>query len=67
MSPRYWRHYKGNVYEVLSMRGKNEKGEQCVLYAPCYETADDFYVQPIDRFFGTVEHEGKKVDRFRPV
>jgi len=63
-----WRHYKGDIYEVLTFDAKNENGCLTVIYKPCYHGAEaPMFTQPRTRWFEQVDHGGVKVDRFTPV
>lgn len=63
-----WRHYKGDIYEVLTFEAKSETGALTVVYKPCYHDAEaPLFTQPRTRWFGQVEHNGEMVDRFTAV
>lgn len=61
-----YRHYKGNLYEVLGLACHSETHEWLVIYKPLYEHRDlpDVWVRPYKMFVEEVEVEGKRVSRF---
>jgi|GEM_PF-2858567 len=63
-----WQHYKGDLYNVISFNAKDENGRKVIVYEPLYHNAQaEVFTQPYTRWFDTVEHNGQRVDRFRPV
>lgn len=58
-----YRHYKGNLYQVLHLARHSETEEWLVVYRALY---DDFgvWVRPLAMFTETVEIDGKIVPRF---
>lgn len=64
-----YRHYKGNLYEVLDLVCHSETLEWYVLYKPLYEHAGmpDLWVRPYEMFIETVEVGGQRVPRFEYV
>ncbi|WP_174492424.1 DUF1653 domain-containing protein [Acinetobacter sp. Marseille-Q1623] len=59
-----YRHYKGNLYQVLHVAQHSETQEKLVVYQCLY---DDYsiWVRPLDMFKETVELEnGQIVSRF---
>lgn len=58
-----YRHYKGNLYQVLHLARHSETEEWLVVYRALY---DDFgvWVRPLAMFTETVEIDGKTVPRF---
>lgn len=58
-----WRHYKGDLYQVLSMDAYHWRtNERMVLYLGLYGD-NPFYIQPLQRWFETVT-DGQR--RFTP-
>jgi len=60
-----YRHYKGNLYEVLGVARHSETEEYLVVYRCLY---GDFslWVRPLDMFLGKVAVEGREIPRFVP-
>lgn len=58
-----YRHYKGNLYQVLHLARHSETEEWLVVYRALY---DDFgvWVRPLAMFSESVEINGKTVPRF---
>lgn len=63
-----YRHYKGNLYEVLGIVHHSETLEELVLYKALYESPDfgkdSLWVRPKSMFVEDVEFQGKKIPRF---
>jgi|TARA_B110000879_G_scaffold142630_1_gene185536 hypothetical protein len=61
-----YRHYKGNLYEVLGVAQHSETLEYLVIYKTLY---GDFstWVRPLDMFQESVEKDGQQVARFEFV
>lgn len=59
-----YEHYKGLKYEVMGVCRHSETLEILVLYKALY---GDYrmWVRPFEMFNGTIEVEGKTIDRFR--
>lgn len=61
-----YRHYKGNLYEVIGVAKHSETEEPLVVYKTLY---GDFslWVRPFDMFNEIIEIDGKKVQRFEYI
>lgn len=59
-----YRHYKGNLYEVIEVARHSETGEALVVYRALYGEFG-LWVRPLTMFVEQVEHEGQRVERFR--
>ena len=61
-----YRHYKGNLYEVVDLARHSETQEYLVIYKTLY---GDFstWVRPLDMFKETVEGVGEQVASFEFV
>ena len=58
-----YRHYKGNLYEVLMTAQHSETEEWMVVYKALYGD-EGFWVRPYEMFCEKVEVDGEMVDRF---
>jgi hypothetical protein len=58
-----YRHYKGNMYEVLGIATHSEDESKLVVYRTLYGNYD-LWVRPLDMFTEKVEVEGQIVPRF---
>src|SRR5207302_3945422 len=59
-----YRHYKGNLYEVLGVARHSETEEELVVYRALYGTGG-LWVRPREMFLEEVLVEGRPVPRFR--
>ncbi len=58
-----YRHFKGNMYEVVGMALHSETVEEMVIYKALYGEGKT-WVRPLSMWDEEVEFEGKKVKRF---
>lgn len=61
-----YRHYKGGEYEVFGVTRHSETLEPLVLYRTLYDDSG-LWVRPHALFFGTLEIDGRTVQRFARV
>ena len=61
-----YRHYKGNLYQVLHTAQHSETEEALVVYR-CLYGEYDVWVRPLTMFIETVEFEGKEIPRFELI
>lgn len=61
-----YRHYKGNLYEVLYTARHSETEEWMVVYKALYGD-EGMWVRPYAMFCEKVEVDGIQVDRFAKV
>ena len=61
-----YRHYKGNLYEVLGVARHSETEEQLVVYRALYGERG-LWVRPLAMFQETVVVDGHEVVRFTPA
>lgn len=61
-----YRHYKGNLYQVLHTAQHSETEELLVVYR-CLYGAYGVWVRPLAMFTETVEVDGKEVPRFELI
>ena len=64
VKPGKYRHYKGNLYEVIGVARHSETEEQLVVYRPLYGEGG-LWVRPLQMFTETVIEEGAEVARFQ--
>lgn len=58
-----YRHFKGNMYEVVGMALHSETVEEMVIYKALYGEGKT-WVRPLSMWDEEVEFEGKKAKRF---
>ncbi|MGN5152429.1 DUF1653 domain-containing protein [Aeromonas enteropelogenes] len=63
--PGRYRHFKGGLYQVLTLALHTETGEQLVIYRS--EQDGEVYARPVTMFMEWIEHQGEVVSRFTPV
>ncbi|MFC0682764.1 DUF1653 domain-containing protein [Lysobacter korlensis] len=66
MEPGTYRHYKGNLYEVLGVARHSETDEALVVYRALYGE-HGLWVRPLTMFQETVVVGGREVPRFAPA
>jgi hypothetical protein len=61
----FYKHYKGNLYEVIGIARHSETLEELVVYKACYQNeGENLWVRPLAMFNGTVLVDGISVKRF---
>ena len=61
-----YKHYKGNLYEVLGISRHSETLEELVVYKALYQTeGENLWVRPIKMFTETIEINGEHILRFQ--
>lgn len=58
-----YRHYKGNLYQVIGVAKHSETLELMVVYRALYGE-QDLWVRPAAMFAETVYQDGRKIERF---
>lgn len=58
-----YRHYKGNLYEVIEVARHSETEEEMVVYRKLYGD-NSLWVRPLGMFMETVVIDGRAVPRF---
>jgi hypothetical protein len=58
-----YRHYKGNLYEVVATAQHSETEEWMVVYKALYGE-EGMWIRPYEMFVEKVEVDGEMVDRF---
>ena len=66
IAPGLYRHYKGNLYEVIGVAHHSETEEPLVVYRALYGVRG-MWVRPFEMFTGDVEIDGNRVRRFAPL
>lgn len=61
-----YRHFKGNLYEVIGIVRHSETQEQMVLYRALYGEGG-LWVRPYHMFFDLIEREGRRFKRFEYI
>ena len=61
-----YRHYKGNLYQVLHIATHSETGEKLVVYRALYGVYG-VWVRPVAMFNQMIEVDGKMLPRFAQV
>jgi hypothetical protein len=61
-----YRHYKGNLYQVIGIAKHSETLEELVVYRALYGEGG-LWVRPKAMFFETIEVNGEPMLRFTPV
>jgi hypothetical protein len=61
-----YRHYKGGEYEVIGAARHSETLEALVVYRPLYNDSG-LWVRPHAMFFGDLEVDGRRVQRFTRI
>lgn len=63
ITPGTYRHYKGNLYEVVDVARHSETEEWLVVYRALYGERG-LWVRPLEMFTETVQVDGVTVARF---
>ena len=58
-----YKHFKGNLYQVIEVASHSETREQLVVYRTLYGDYS-MWVRPLTMFQETVEVDGQQVPRF---
>lgn len=66
LRPGIYRHFKGNLYEVMTVARHTETEEEMVVYRALY---GDFgiWVRPLAMFTEQIERDGQRIMRFEFV
>lgn len=60
-----YKHYKGNLYEVIAVATHSESLEKMVVYKALYQKeGENMWVRPLAMFQETVLIKGQKTPRF---
>jgi hypothetical protein len=58
-----YRHYKGNLYQVIEVATHSETQEQLVVYRTLYGDYS-MWVRPLEMFEESIQVDGQEVARF---
>ncbi|MBQ7333730.1 MAG: DUF1653 domain-containing protein [Clostridia bacterium] len=58
-----YRHFKGNIYELICIAKNSETLEDMVIYRSV-KNENDVWVRPLSMWCEEVEYQGKTVSRF---
>ena len=61
-----YRHFKGNLYEVLGIATHSETLEDYVVYRALYGEMG-LWIRPKEMFFEKISRDGKMIDRFHYI
>ena len=70
LKPGIYKHYKGNLYEVVGVARHSETMEELVVYKALYENEfgkDSLWVRPLKMFIENVEIQGRQIPRFEYI
>lgn len=59
-----YRHFKGNLYEVIDIAHHSETQEPMVVYRALYGE-HGLWVRPLAMFLETIQRDGKNIQRFQ--
>ena len=63
---KYYRHFKGGLYQLIGTAKDSETLEEMVVYQALYGERQ-LWVRPAAMFFGKVERDGQEMERFQEV
>lgn len=66
LQPGTYRHYKGNLYEVIDVATHSEDESKLVVYRPMYGERG-LWVRPLSMFCESVEVNGESLPRFERI
>jgi hypothetical protein len=63
-----YKHYKGNIYEVIGVAKHSETLEEMVVYKATYQAeGQNLWVRPLKLFLETIIINGQSVKRFEKI
>ena len=66
----YYKHFKGNIYQVVAVGKHSETAEEMVVYRGLYDSPHGYgaiWIRPVAMFLETIERDGKTMRRFAPI
>ena len=68
LKPGKYKHYKGNLYQVLGTARHSETLEELVVYKALYQKeGENLWVRPLKMFIEKVTINGQQIQRFKYV
>ena len=68
VQPGVYKHYKGQIYEVIGTARHSETLEELVVYKAAYQPeGNNIWVRPTKMFLETLLIDGKDIKRFSKV
>jgi hypothetical protein len=68
LKPGMYKHYKGNLYEVIGTAQHSETLEKLVVYKALYQPeGKNLWVRPLSMFIETIHLNGMEVPRFEYI
>ena len=68
LEPGIYKHYKGNLYEVIAVAKHSETLEKLVVYKATYQKeGETLWVRPLNMFLENVLVDGKEIKRFQKI
>jgi len=64
LKPGFYRHFKGNRYQVLDIAKHSETSEDYVVYRALYGE-QGLWIRPVAMFDETIVRDGKTIKRFQ--
>ena len=63
-----YKHYKGNIYEVVGIARHSESLEELIVYKATYQKeGENLWVRPLTMFMETVMIDGVEKKRFEKI
>ena len=63
-----YKHYKGNIYEVIGVAKHSETLEEMVVYKATYQAeGQNLWVRPLKLFLETIIVNGQSIKRFEKI
>ena len=61
-----YRHFKGNLYELIEVAHHRESQEPVAVYRALYGD-HGLWVRPLEMFLETIERDGAEIQRFQHI
>jgi len=61
-----YRHFKGNLYELIEIAHHSESQEPVAVYRALYGD-HGLWVRPLEMFLETIERDGAEIQRFQHI